>query len=98
MEILNITHEFTTLGMFTSIISYFTILVMLVSLSNNGFKNYSAAIKIIVIIFCVCASIYAFQTRVPQYEVFLTDTTYDELIEQYDVVDTRGRIIIVQDK
>lgn len=38
------------------------------------------------------------QQEVTRYEVILTDMKYVELIEQYEVVGTRGQIIIVEEK
>lgn len=38
------------------------------------------------------------ESSVVKYEVILTDMTYNELVEDYEVLYTKGKILVVQEK
>lgn len=101
MEILN---TYTVLEEASAVIctvcTFIAIISAIFAWGHIYFKNKKAAIVSLIIL--ASSTIITFKcynnNRKTRMEILLTDMSYAELVEQYDVVKTRGRIITVQDK
>lgn len=75
----------------------FGIIGLICSLDSNAIagKIVSAIIIIIGIVMVIYGNM---MPKIQTYDVILTDKTYYELIEEYDVISTEGRILTIKEK
>lgn len=102
MEILNT--EFVMTGMAEAIVMFgfapvliLGIMGFICSLDLNAIAG--KIVSAIIIIIGIAMIIYGnMMPKIQKYDVILTDKTYYELIEDYDVISTEGRILTIKEK
>lgn len=102
MEILNteiimteMAINITMLG--TIPVLFLGIIGLICSLDSNAIAG--KMVSAIIIIIGIAMIIYGnMMPKIKTYDVILTDKTYYELIEDYDVISTEGRILTIKEK
>lgn len=75
----------------------FGIIGFIYSLDSNAIAG--KIVSAIIIIIGITMIIYGnMMPKIQTYDVILTDKTYYELIEDYDVISTEGRILTIKEK